>query len=193
MELFNKMVRNDISPNEFYMLYCMRESVQPLRINYHKELRMLQDEGWVGEDLKLQPKAEELLSDVEVFFKLNKKKTTAQILGSDFQANLTKYNELFPRKKAGSGKYMRSNPKNVETNFRWFFENYKYSWEIILEATSRYLIQEQNNNYKFTRTSMYFIQKRDKGVVNSDLADWCEMVTGGIDDDEERHFKEKVV
>lgn len=102
---------------------------------------------------------------------------------------LTLYNELFPKQKAGSGKYMRGNIKNVETNFKWFFKNYNYTWEIIIEATSRYLDQQFKENYKYTRTSMYFIKKDDK----SDLADWCEIVSSGADSGDEKIFAEKVV
>jgi hypothetical protein len=130
---------------------------------------------------------------VESFFKIHKKKTSIQLLGKEFQDNLTKYNELFPSKMAGSKKYMRSNLKSVETNFRWFFENYQYTWEDILSATERYLAQQMRENYKYTRTSMYFIKKQDKGTVVSDLADWCEMIKAGAGDDVDKIFSEKVV
>lgn len=193
MEMFNKIAQANLTPNEFYLLYCIRESVGPLNINLHKELHTLQQSGWLSQDNQLQPKAVSILAQVESFFKIHKKKTSTQLLGKDFLASMIKYNELFPKRKAGSGKYMRSNIKNVETKFRWFFDNYTYTWEVILEATARYMDQQLRENYKFTRTSMYFICKSDKGMINSDLADWCEIVSTGDDTDEPKVFKEKVV
>jgi hypothetical protein len=175
----------------------MKESISPKKINIHQEIRNLLADGWIKEgdyqEYELEPKAYSILHQVETFFKVHKKKTSSQILGKEFVESMTKYNELFPRKKAGSNKYMRSNIKNVETNFRWFFANYQYSWETILEATSRYIKDQEADNYKYTRTSMYFIHKKDKGVESSDLADWCEMVVGGEDNSDNQAFKEKVV
>lgn len=169
-------------------------------INIHQEIRNLIADQWIKEVVEngnttyeIQPKAYSILHQVESFFKVHKKKTSTQILGKEFVESMTKYNELFPRKKAGSNKYMRSNIKNVETNFRWFFANYQYTWETILEATARYLRDQEADNYKYTRTSMYFIHKKDKGVESSDLADWCEMVVGGEDTTDTQVFKEKVV
>lgn len=193
MEMFNKIAQANLTPNEFYLLYCMRESVGALNINIHKELHTLQQAGWITENVQLEPKAMSILAQVESFFKIHKKKTSTQLLGKDFLENMTKYNELFPKRKAGSGKYMRSNIKNVETNFRWFFDNYTYPWEVILEATARYMEQQLRDNYKFTRTSMYFIRKNEKNITHSDLADWCEIVSAGDDNDESKIFKEKVV
>lgn len=171
----------------------MRENVTAQVINTHQDLRALQENGWVNEQLGLQPKAMSILAVVDSFFRIQKKKTTSQLLGKEFEDNMVKYNELFPKKKAGSGKYMRSSIKNIETAFRWFFENHDYTWEVIIEATTKYLLQQEVENYKFTRTSVYFIRKHDKGMVGSDLADWCEITKSGEDPDERKIFTEKVV
>ena len=193
MEMFNKIAETGLCPNEFYLLYCMRESISTLNINQHAAIRILQEGEWIDQDLNLQPKAMSLVARVESFFKIHKKKTSTQLLGKEFLDNLTKYNELFPRKKAGSGKYMRSNIKNVETSFRWFFENYEYDWPIILQATTRYVEQQDQDNFKYSRTSMYFIRKQQGGMNNSDLADYCAMIVSGEDTDDAPTYSEKVV
>lgn len=171
----------------------MRENISPAIINIHQTKRELEEKEFIDSENNLLPKAMSLIAKVESFFKIHKKKTSTQLLGKDFTDNMTTYNEMFPSKKAGSGKYMRANIKNVETNFRWFFENYNYSWEIILDATAKYLNQQLLDNFKYTRTSMYFIRKQDKGIINSDLADWCEIVSTGEDEDDVKRFSDKVV
>jgi len=174
-------------------LYCRRENLSPIYINIHQELRVLESAGFINSEQVLQPKAMSLVAKVESFFKIHKKKTGSQLMGKEFQDNIIKYNETFPSKMAGSKKYMRSNIKSVETNFRWFFETYQYTWEQILTATEKYIGQQLRENYKYTRTSMYYIKKQEKGTIVSDLADWCEMVISGVDENNNGTFSEKVV
>lgn len=156
-------------------------------------MRALEAMEFIDKNQILQPKAMSLVARVESFFKIHKKKTSSQLMGKEFQENLTTYNELFPSKMAGSKKYMRSNLKSVETNFRWFFETYEYTWQEILKATEKYIAQQFRENYKYTRTSMYFIKKQEKGTIVSDLADWCEMIKSGADENNDEIFREKVV
>lgn len=194
MEMFNRIVEKSLTPNQFYLLYCMRENVASLNINMHLELRMLEQDGWINDKQDLQPKAQSLLAKVESFFKIQKKKTSSQLLGKDFVDNMTKYNELFPKIKGGSGKYIRSSIKNVETNFRWFFNEHAYSWETVLAATDKYIEEQERDNYKYIRTSKYFIRKQDASRMNnSDLADYCERIEQGDDTQEPKIFTEKVV
>ena len=156
-------------------------------------MRALETMGFIDSEQVLQPKAMSLVAKIESFFKIHKKKTNSQLMGKEFHDSIILYNELFPSKMAGSKKYMRSNIKSVETNFRWFFETYQYTWEQILTATSKYIAQQLRENYKYTRTSMYFIKKQEKGTIVSDLADWCEMVQSGADEDTNEIFRENVV
>lgn len=194
MEMFNMIIEKDLSPNQFYILCCMQQSISPNNVNLHQELRLLQDKEYLDKDNNLQPKAISTIAKIDSFFKIHKKKTNNQLLGIDFAKKIAEYNELFPKKKAGSGKYMRSSPKNLEANFRWFFENFTYSWETILKATEMYLTKQRDDNYKYTRTSMYFIRKQDSSkIASSDLADYCEIVESGETIQDKIIFKERVV
>jgi hypothetical protein len=194
MDMFNMMLERELSPNQFFVLYCMQQSISPNNVNLHQELRHLQNTEYLDQENKLLPKAISTIAKIESFFKIHKKKTSNQLLGEDFNKKINEYNELFPKKKAGSGKYMRTSPKNLEANFRWFFENFTYSWETILKATEMYLSKQQDENYKYTRTSMYFIRKQDSSkIASSDLADYCEIVESGETIQDKVIFKERVV
>ena len=65
------------------------------------------------------------------------------------------------------------------------------SWDEILDATRRYVNDYQARNYKFMRTSQFFIRKQVVGRdFTSDLAEWC----SNKDMEEERNpFTEKIV
>lgn len=196
MEYFHLIVKQKLTPNQFYLLYSMQENVGSLHINIEQEIRALKADDWITEDLKLQPKAVTLIQQVEGFFKVQKKKTSTQLLGDDFNVNIGKYQQLFPKKKLPSGKAARSAQSNVETNFRWFFEHNKFSWDTILKATAMYVDEYERKNpaFIYMRTSAYFIRKTelDKSIV-SDLANYCENVESGEAPEKDTHFSDKVV
>ena len=194
MEMFNLITKEGLTPNQFYLLYSMREGISPFHINLHQELRMLSSNAWISDENKLQPKSLLLVQQIEGFFKVQKKKTNSDLMGEGAGDNIDKYQSLFPRKKLPSGKVARSDKTNVENNFRWFFETHKYSWETILKATAHYVDEYEAKNYLYMRTSAYFIRKTelDKSII-SDLADYCAIVESGDDLNQDTHFSDRVV
>jgi len=181
--LFENLKKYNISPNAFYALYCTRYSEEPVNINIHLETRVLQKEGFLDRDNKFTEKSISILREFSKYrSKENIKKNITPI---DLQF-IEKYNELFPDVKLPSNKYAKSNLKNLETNFKWFFSVHKYSWETILQATEMYVEEFEKKNYMFMRTSMYFIRKQepDKSFT-SDLANYCELVERGYTPPEE--------
>jgi hypothetical protein len=195
-EMFHLIIKQGLNPNQFYLLFSMQEGVSPLCINIEHELRMLAVGQWITDGPVLTPKAITLIQQVEGFFRIQKKKTSTQLMGDEFNINIGKYQLLFPKKKLPSGKAARSAQSNVETNFRWFFENNKFTWETILRATAMYVDEYERKTpaFMYMRTSAYFIRKTelDKSIV-SDLANYCEIVESGEEPEKDTHFSDKVV
>lgn len=190
MEMFNEMTSAGLTPNQYYLLCCMRDSVTPLKMNMHLELRNLKQNKWIKEDNTLSPEAVVLIDKIEKLFRIQKRKTNSQLMTRDFKENIAKYKEMFPNIKLPSGKAARAANGNLEKNFRWFFENYDFKWPIIFQATAKYINEHQDNNWKFMRTSQYFIRKDNL----SDLADYCEMIVSGGDEEEKPSYTpQKVV
>jgi len=175
-------------------MYCMKEGVSSLHINLHQELRTLENQEWITDKKLLTPKAHSILQQVEGYFRVHKKKTTNQVLGKGYGDNIDKYLLLFPKIKLPSGKAARSDKRNCETAFKWFFENHEYSWETIITVTSRYVDEYERNNYLYMQTSQYFIRKQlaDK-TWGSELANWCSAVEHGDMEEDTNPFTEKVV
>jgi len=197
MEFFNIILKKGLTPNQCYLLYCIRENVASLQINVHQELRVLEVDGWVvnpgNAAYTLEPKGHSLLQQVESFFTVQKKKTNNQVMGKDYGEFIEKYLLMFPKIKLPSGKAARSDKRNVETAFKWFFENHDYSWEVILEATARYVNDYQMRNYMYMQTSQYFIRKQQADKTwGSELGNMCAVVASGEMEDEGPTFKEKV-
>lgn len=189
MEMFDEMSRYNLSPNQYYLLCCIRDSVTPLKINMHLELRNLVSNEWLTKDNKLTPKSITLIDKLEKLFSIQKKKTSSQLMGKGYKENVTKYKEMFPNIKLPTGKAARSAAGNLEKTFRWFFENFDYSWDTIFSATAHYINKYQKVEWAYMRTSQYFIRKDNI----SDLADYCDIVLTGGDDEEIRRHATKVV
>lgn len=199
LTIFNYIVEVDLTPNQYYLLYCLHNSISPPIINLHQEIRHLVVNAWVkdetnatGNHYSLEPKALTLISKIDSYFGVQVKKAFNSTMGNDFEINANKYNEIFPRIKLGSNKAARAPLKEVIIAFKWFFDNYEYSWEVIHAAADLYIEGERKKKFAYTRTSKYFIRKQDTDKSwSSDLAGYCELVLNG-EDFEKPKFSEKV-
>ena len=194
LDIFNLLKKYKLTPNQFYLLYSMKYKIKTENfINISLELKRLKNDKWIKEDNKMTDKAMLVVEQVESFFKVQKKRTSTVLMGPDCIEKIKEYSEIFPKFKLPSGKYARTNIKTLEAGFRWFFSNFDYKWETILKATKIYVEEYEMNNYKYMKTSQYFVRKQmtDKSY-ESPLADYCEAILNGVEE-QKNHFKEKVV
>jgi hypothetical protein len=193
-EIFNRLVQENISPNAYYVLHSLHEKVKPHNfVSASLECTRLKNDGWLNENLELTHKSLIFIQELNGFFKKTNKKTSKALMGEDFADKIAEYINIFPNKKLSSGRYARTNPKNLESAFKWFFDNYGYSWDIILQATEKYIKDYEIRNYEYMRTSQYFIRKQaiDKSF-ESELANYCELLKSNPDIDQV-YFKDDVV
>ena len=193
-DIFNKLTKEGISPNQYYILWCKKNNIVPsFNLNYTVELMRLKNEGWIASDDTITAKAHVLIQEFDGYFKASKKKTSKAVMGENFMVNIEVYLDLFPKFKLPSGKYARSDKKNLEGNFRWFFETHSYTWETIFDATKLYLDQYERQGYKYMRTSQYIIRKQNADkTYDSELANYCDMIINGDTDIDDKHFSDKV-
>ena len=193
-DIFTRLIQEDLTPNTYYVLHCIREKIVPHKfVNKELECKRLQSNLWLTENLQLTSKSLIFMEEINGYFKRTKKKTSQDLMGKDFIANIEGYVEIFPNIKLSSGKYARVNAKNLEAPFKWFFETYDYDWETILKATERYVDDYSIRRYEYMRTAQYFIRKQniDKSF-ESDLATYCEILKTNPDD-QQVYFSENVV
>jgi hypothetical protein len=191
-ELFQKLVRENLTPNSFYVLFSIAKSIKPHTfVNSNLEITRLKQAGWLTENLQITDKSIIFIEEINGFFKKSKKKSSQIIMGTDFLKNIEQYNLIFPNIKLPSGKYARSNVKNLENAFRWFFDNYDYDWDTIFSASKKYIREYADNQYNYMRTSQYFIRKQEDGrQFMSELANYCEIILNKPVDDTPK-FKER--
>lgn len=176
------LLRRRISPNQFYLMLSFKESTVPVGINTQMELRILKTDGWITEDNRLTQQAMELVEEIESTYSIKTKTIRKKILGPDALEYITQYRELFPKGILPSGSPSRVNIKELEKKFTWFFNNYEFSWEVILAATKAYIEKYEANGYKFMQNSTFFISKQDNSkIITSALANHCDQLLEGDD------------
>lgn len=194
VEVFNRLIQEGITPNNFYILTCLKNKIVPHKF-VSKELAysVLKADDWLSEDLQLTSKSIIFMEEISGYFKKVKKKVNSDLMGTDYVANIEAYVELFPDRKLSSGRYARVNPKNLDGAFKWFFETYDYTWETILLATEKYVSEYEMKRFEYMRTSQYFLRKQnlDKSF-ESELANYCDLVISGAGE-MPNYFKETIV
>ena len=193
-EIFLKLIKEDLTPNAYYVLHCIKHKIVPNKyVNKQLETKKLLNDLWITEDLRITGKSIIFMEEIEGYFKKSKKKTSKDLMGDSFLDNIKVYNEIFPNKKLSSGKYARVNPKTLENAFRWFFEIYDYSWDVILRATNKYVDEYEIRRFEYMRTAQYFVRKQNTDKTwDSDLATYCDIILSGSEEDT-NYFKERVV
>ena len=194
VDIFNRLIKEDLMPNTYYVLHCLKEKVIPNKfVNKDLEISRLKSGNWLNDDLVLTAKIIIFTEEINSFFKKTKKKTVSALMGDDYIDRMLDYLEIFPNRKLNSGKPARVNVKNLEGAFKWYFETYDYSWEIILKATEKYVSEYELKRYEYMRNSQYFIRKQnlDKSF-ESDLATYCELVISGADE-VPTYFRDNIV
>jgi len=193
-EVFSKLISIGLTPNSFYVLYCIHKNIVPDKsVSASLEVSKLLSGNYLTESLELSENSLKFIEEIDGFFKKSKKKTSKNLMGEDFQDNLKLYNQLFPSGKLPSGVYARVNIKSLENAFRWFFENFSYSWETVLKATDKYVDEYSMNRYNYMRNSQYFVRKQNTDKTwDSTLATYCDMIEAD-DYEEPNYFKEHIV
>jgi hypothetical protein len=188
-----------MTPNQFLILYGIKKSLSLRLPDTEDAVMHLAAQGFIKFNdkkttkISLTIKGKKVISKFENYFIKAKKRTSIQLMGKSFNLKLNEYREIFPAGKLPSGKPARVNIKSLENSFRWFFENYDFSWNEVMNATKMYVNEYRDKEYMYMKTSQYFIAKEGKNKVkSSDLADYCDMIRDGVQPEND-HFKEKVV
>ena len=196
-EFLNKILKYEITPNQCLLLFAIKERVTPSSYE-KKDLIKLYEIGYINKDakekFKVSTEGVKVIRSLSSYFERQKKKTAAQIMGKNYADNVKNYREIFPARKLPSGVPARNNIKILTENFRWFFTEFEYTWEEVIEATKHYVNEFRLKDYRYMQNSQFFISKQDKHKVKtSKLADYCDLIKDGVDPEEDFHFKERVV
>jgi hypothetical protein len=182
IKLFDKINENGISPNGLYLLYCIKNKKKPININETYEMRFLIIDNFLDDDFAITQKGQNILEKIEASYEIKDDSTIKKKLGltKKDQEYIKIYREMFPKGNLPSGSPARISITELEKKFLWFLNNYKYTWDVILKATKKYIEQYEQEGYKYMKTSGYFIVKNGLDRTSSSvLANYCDMVLDG--------------
>lgn len=91
------------------------------------------------------------------------------------------YRNLWPPGLKSGGYSVRSNLPDIETKLKKFFKKYKYSPEVVLKATEKYLDRMKADGYSFVKLANYFIMKDNTSMLASECETINEVRTDKID------------
>jgi len=195
IELFDLLHKEGLTPNMYYLLLCfqIKEPVKLIKMDTLEDL--LKTEHIVKSmdgSILVTLKGYDLIKKVEKYFK--KEKAGDKKVDSEFTENVEAYREIFPNIKLPSGVYARSAVKNLEPAMIWFFENFNYSWDTVLKATKMYINEYEIKRWMYLKNSQYFIRKQNVyKQYTSELANYCENILNGADENNKNIFESKVV
>jgi hypothetical protein len=67
--------QNNLTPNSFYILYCIKESIVPnIYVSKELECKKLINDNWLTENLQLTDKSIIFTTEIDGYFKKSKKK-----------------------------------------------------------------------------------------------------------------------
>lgn len=188
-QFYDTLDELDVTPNAFHILWCIANKRRPKSVNAHAELRNLIASKLLDDKYAITEVGNAVLIRMAAIFKTDIIEPKP-VISDDF---IGQYLELFPKGKLPSGKSARVNRRDIEKAFKWFFQNYDYSWDTILKATAYYVDSYEKQKFMYMRNSQYFIGKTNPDKTkDSDLASYCEIIlNGGYE--EETTISEKVV
>ena len=190
---FDKLKRKNLTVQQYYILFKLYNKPNLSELGKQTIREKYKDIAeYINQDCMLNDKGIKLIEGMESIFKPIKQLKTLELLGPDYKERIEEFLDIFPTGKLPNGKYARTNKKTIEENFKWFFQEYQYDWDLVIKATQKYVDEYRMDNYKFMRTAMYFIKKLIDGTVQSELATYCEAILNG-DEEEKVVFKKKVV
>jgi len=175
-EILKTLIKNGLTPDQLFCMISLREGLNYPQINYEKECQVLMNKNFThyDEGYVLTAKGKMFLLGLDKFFR----KTKTKEPDKDFLENIKKYVDIFPIGRQGN-QPIRCSPKALSDRFQWFFSEYDYTWEEVLNATETYVKACESDSYKYIKTSKNFVKKEDtvgKRTISSILADWCEAV-----------------
>lgn len=168
--LWSTIRRFGLAPNQMYLLYCIeaKQEIHKEAETTKKLLNYLYEKGFVaiaGVEVSLTPNGQEALAAIEEICKTS----TKNVLGEGYKMNIITYRDMFPQKGirslSGDIRHLRDNEHDLEVNFKWFFKNYKYTWEEIISTTRQYLLEQSTNDYAYCKQSKYLIKKNNESML----------------------------
>lgn len=171
---YNFLLKNQLSPNQHYILHCFKNNIRTVLINNTDlDISMLKAAGYLTNDLKLTEKSEIILDSVATLFKKTQGKNVVDLMGVDYLTKITQFRSFFPKNK-------KSTPAEVKVKFaKLFYENPQITWDILLKGTQLYFSEERDEKYIYKASNFIMVQRN--GINTYPILEYYERIEEGED------------
>lgn len=165
-------MKNQLSPNQHYILYCCKNNIKTILIhNASQDVVILKASGFISTDNKLTEKAEKALTNLEGVFRKTQSKAAIDLMGDDFLLYMNEFRSYFPTVK-------RSSPAEIKTKFaKLFLENPGINWKTLIQATALYFSEDRDDKYIYKASNFIMVQRG--GINTYPILEYYERVVNG--------------
>jgi hypothetical protein len=155
-EILNQINESGLSPNQFFLLYAIKNRLELKNIDTEKEKAYLEDKGYLTDELVLNDIFEYQREEEE----FNKKATAFQL--------------IFPLAIIPTSRIpARAKKSQVRDKLKAFLKLYKYDWDVIYAAAEQYVDRYKADDYRWMQTASTFILDKNG---DSALATECDII-----------------
>jgi hypothetical protein len=155
--------------NQYSLLYQVHEGINIVNVQQPEEYDFLYDNGYLTRSngiWKVTPKSTRIINYLNSLFSdtINNKKAYDT---NEVDTLITQLREIYPRKK-DNGTLILSSKRDVKTHLERFFRVNDYEFSTIVEATRRYVKQQEENfDKRYMMHLKYFIMKDGTSTLSS--------------------------
>lgn len=134
IDTLRKINESGLSPNQYFLLFALKNDVEIQNINIEQEKKVLEDMGYMDNSLLDQEMSEQA-----------------------FKMKAIYYIQLFPPIVLPTGVHARGRLSQIIQKLKIFVNTYPHSWEKIYEATQKYIDRYRSNGYRFMQNASNFL------------------------------------
>lgn len=151
-ELIEKVFSTDLTPNQYFLLYCLRSGLYPnYNFNPTIERKNLKSKGYLDESGNMTNKCSIFDDPLDMVFH-----ASIEFEEDRLNERALEIMRVFPIRRLRSG-YARGSLKDVKERLRRFLALYTYDWETVLKGAQNYIKYWEANEYKYMKSCANFI------------------------------------
>lgn len=185
--------KHQITLNQIMLLQHIKQKIRAGNVvpAQNTEALTLIKKGYLSTDYQLLPQAVKILTEANKLFK-RAAKDKSYYNNDEFNKNVEAFRHIFPPVRAGGNQVARASFATIKDKLIEFFDRHpewEGKWDVILEATAKYVQSFEETGFSRMTTSKYFILKDN----DSQLANECEKLLSDDYQEKERLTYYKVL
>lgn len=163
-ELIEKVFSTDLTPNQYFLLYCLRNGIN-VEFNFNPtiERKNLKSKGYITDSGSLTNKCDLFDDPLDLIFH-----ASIEIEEKILNDRAIEMMQIFPIMRLKYGGYARGSLKAVKDRLRTFLSIYTYDWDLVLKAARNYVKHWEENSFKFMKSCPNFVYAEGDSTLSKE-------------------------